>query len=397
MPLAAMLIDWNKYTEQATPRFTDGTQTTMGRRVMGRTAQGVLAVLAGMTAGVAAWGVNPVSSATPGAAPGGPPAAIAAQPTEWTTTGRGPEPPDQGVWLGAWVQPTTATPNGRAQALTAFDELVQGDLPIAHMFHEWTDAFPGPTQESFQGLGKLQMISWSGADTREITKGLHDDLIRQRAEAIRDYGVPLLLRWRWEMDRPNLQSQIHSPQDYISAWRRIRWIFTEVGARNAAFVWCPHVQGFTDPTRDAAAYYPGDGQVDWLCTDVYPGPTYERFGPQMDAFMEFASQRPRPVIIGEFGATHDGEAAGARGDWIRQVRRYVSGTPQIKAAVYFSAKQTSPAYDSTLDGDWDLIAAMRALTRDPHFQAAPPALDPPVVDPPVTDPPVVDPPVTEGG
>lgn len=94
------------------------------------------------------------------------------------------------------------------------------------------------------------------------------------------------------MDRPNLTQSVHSPEDYVAAWKRIRGIFTEVGATNAGFVWCPHVQGFVDEKRNAAAYYPGDDQVDWLCTDVYPGKEFDGFAEQMDTFMAFAAKHP---------------------------------------------------------------------------------------------------------
>lgn len=118
------------------------------------------------------------------------------------TTGRGPELPGEGVWLGAWVKPDWQTPEGRVEALTAFGEQTRGKVVLAHMFHDWEDDFPGPTEHAFQAAGKLQMISWSGADTRSIRDGVYDQLIRQRAEKIKQFGVPLPLRWRWRWTAP---------------------------------------------------------------------------------------------------------------------------------------------------------------------------------------------------
>lgn len=293
-----------------------------------------------------------------------------------STTGRGPQMPAKGAWLGAWVKPSWQTPSGRLDALTAFSEQTGGKIAVAHMFHEWEDDFPGPTEHAIEAAGMLQMISWSGTDTRSIADGVYDPLIRQRAEAIKRFGVPVLLRWRWEMDRPNLRQSVRSPEDYVVAWKHIRAIFTEVGANNAAWVWCPHVQGFVESDRNAAAYYPGDDQVDWLCTDVYPGKGYDGFAAQMDSFMAFARERPRPVLIGEFGVTHDGKP-GQRGDWLREAHAYVKRHPQIKAVLYFAAKQTKgPEYDSTFDDDPDGLAAYRELTADPYFSAPVPTAAP---------------------
>ncbi|MGC4806591.1 glycoside hydrolase family 26 protein [Micromonospora sp. DT233] len=309
------------------------------------------------------------SGATPsGATPNAAPRAVDGV----VTTGWGPQLPAKGAWLGAWVKPDVQNPQGRVDALAAFAEQTGSKLPLAHMFHDWTDDFPGRTEEGFQAAGKLQMISWSGTDTRAIRDGVHDELIRQRAEKIKQFGVPLLLRWRWEMDRPNLRPSVHSPEDYIAAWKHIRAIFTQVGTTNAAFVWCPHVQGFVDGARNAAAYYPGDDQVDWLCTDVYPGKEFDGFAAQMDTFMTFAAQHPRPVIIGEFGVTYPG-APGQRGAWLREAHTYLKRQPRIKAAVYFAAKQTKPAYDSTFDDDPEGLAAFRELTADAWFTSSPPA------------------------
>jgi hypothetical protein len=287
----------------------------------------------------------------------------------YETTGRGPQLPAKGAWLGAWVKPDWQTASGRAGALHAFGEQTGATLAIGHMFHGWADEFPGPTQEAFQAMGKLQMISWSGTDTRSITSGVYDNIIRKRAEEIRDFGLPVLLRWRWEMDRPNLAASVRTPGDYVAAWKHIRRIFTTVGATNAAWVWCPHVLGFVDAERNAAAYYPGDDQVDWLCTDVYPGTDFDGFAEQMDAFMSFARERPRPIMIGEFGVTTPAEGH-RRAGWLREARDYIKAHPQIKAAVYFAQKQTrKPVYDSTFGSDPEGLAAFRELAEDPYFAA----------------------------
>ena len=195
----------------------------------------------------------------------------------------------------------------------------------------------------------------------------------------------MLLRWRWEMDRPNLAASVRSPGDYVAAWKHIRGIFTDVGATNAAWVWCPHVLGFVDSSRNAAAYYPGDDQVDWLCTDVYPGTDFDEFTAQMDAFMEFARERPRPVLLGEFGVTTQGQP-GQRGAWLREAREYIKTHPQIKAAVYFAQKQTKkPVYDSTFDSDPEGLEAFREMTDDPYFSPPLPPLHPAASPTPRTD------------
>ncbi|MCX6467508.1 MAG: hypothetical protein NTW05_28585, partial [Pseudonocardiales bacterium] len=215
------------------------------------------------------------------------------------------------------------------------------------------------------------LLSWAGTDTRSIVTGSYDAVIRQRAEAIRDLGRPVLLRFRWEMDRPNLRTIVRDPEDFVAAWRHTRQIFTEVGALNAAWVWCPHVLGFVDPTRDARAYYPGDDEVDWLCADVYSEPSAGEalvpFGDLMDSFLEFAQLRTKPIIVAEYGV-RSVAAPADRARWLRDAHAYVRAHPQVKALVYFSSSQVDrPGLDTTVT-DPETLAAFRELAADPYFQ-----------------------------
>ena len=84
----------------------------------------------------------------------------------------------------------------------------------------------------------------------------------------------MLLRYRWEMDRPNLRAQMWSGEDYVAAWKHVRAIFTAEGATNASWVWCPTVEGFQRRLR--GRLLPGRRQVDWNCVDVYAGTKYGR-------------------------------------------------------------------------------------------------------------------------
>ncbi len=343
----------------------------MGRRV-GRTGGlAALLVLTLVVAGCTGGGKGKNAKSTP-ELPIGSSASVPGAPGPYSTTGRGPQPPGDGVWLGAWVKPDALTPTGRLTAFDDFEDQAGRQLPIAHIFHDWTDEFPTQNDEIFVQQQKLLLISWSGTDTRSITSGVYDSLIRSRARGVKDLGVPVLLRFRWEMDRPNLAASVHSPQDYVAAWKHVRKIFTDEHATNAGWVWCPHVRGFVEPGRNAAAYYPGDDQVDYLCADVYAGRDFDGFAAQLNEFMPFAQKHPRPIIIGELGVTDRGDIS-KRVAWLREVRTYTKAHPQIKGLVYFAAKQSgTPVYDTTFADDPHSQAAFRELAADPYFAARAP-------------------------
>lgn len=286
----------------------------------------------------------------------------------FTTTGRGPAVPETGAWFGAFVNAQNRRTGDQLEAIDGFEDMIDRPLALAHSFHPWQDDFPSTYDYELVHRGKLLMISWAGTDTRSIVTGVYDEEIRRRAVAVRDFRTPILLRYRWEMDRPNLFNVVHSPEDYVAAWKHVRRIFTEVGADNAAWVWCPHADGFMDGR--AQPFYPGDDQVDWLCADVYSGPEMYTFTQLMAPVLEWARHRPRPLLIGEFGVVQ-GEP-GQRSAWLDEMRLALPQQPQIKGVLYFSTAQDSrPRYATTFDNEPDAVKALITLAKDPWLTRQP--------------------------
>jgi hypothetical protein len=323
-----------------------------------------LALLSGVNGGAAdddAGQPGPVVSVPTASAPSAPPE-------------RGPTPPAEGAWVGAWVKPDLPTQKGMVESVRKFEEQLGRPLDVVQVYHQWDDDFPTEADKDFVRQGRTLLLSWSGDDTRVIVSGRYDRQIAERAEAVKALGAPILLRWRWEMNRPNLQGSVWSGADFVAAWKHIRTIFTDVGATNAAWVWCPIASGF-DQTQ-GPSYYPGDDQVDWLCTDVYPGPDYRSFSDVASEFMAWAAGHDKPVLIAEYGA-EDGEP-GQRTGWLNATSTFVKTHPQIKGLVYFDARHQ----DSGRDRDFSLVPgtspwkAFVAMARQPYFDTGPPLAQP---------------------
>jgi hypothetical protein len=312
---------------------------------------------------VAATALLVLSGCAPGGSPGGgsAPTPSAAQPAVAQ-----PRPPERGVLVGAWVRPTDFSDAGRVKAFEDFEQMVGRRLDIAHVFNTWDEPFPTPSDRAFASSDRLLLISWGATNSTRITSGAEDAWIRSRARAVAALGVPVLLRWRWEMDRPNLRDIVGTPQDYIAAWKHVRAIFAEEKVTNVGWVWCPHAQGFVDPSRNAAAYYPGDDQVDWLCADVYAEPNGATFAQAVKPFLTWAADRPQPIIIGEFGVRK-----GDRGRWLRDAWKFVEGAPKIKGLVYFDGEsKANDGLDHRLSRTPDAVKAFRELVRNPYFDPA---------------------------
>ena len=279
--------------------------------------------------------------------------------------GGGPKPPKTGAWVGAVVQPPDFTKKSEEQAVLDWESQMGRKMDVVHTYHTWDNPFPDEVDRWAVANGRTLLLSWGGTDTRVIQSGKYDDLIRQRAAAVKAFGQPILLEWRWEMDRPNLQSQIWTPEDYVAAWTHIRAIFARAKVTNVSWVWCPTADGFA--SGRAQKYYPGDAQVDWTCADVYPGENDSSFQTQAAAYLDWAKQHPKPAIIGEYGAY--GGFPGGQATWVQQAAAEAKQNPLIKGLVYFNWDDQSgrPRTQLSLRGDNDAVGAYRAFVADPYF------------------------------
>jgi hypothetical protein len=273
-----------------------------------------------------------------------------------------PAPPAQGAYFGAWVGPDVFTQANEIRAVNSLQQELGRKLGIVHTYLKWQAPFPTASDQTFLSEGQTLLISWAGTDTTQIVSGADDAWIRTRAEQIKALGKPVFLEWRWEMDRPNLQSQVHSGADYVAAWDHIRAIFASVGVGNAAWVWCPTAEGFTDGR--AAAYYPGDKEVDWICADAYPYGSHTSFAATANPFLSWASHHGKPVMIGEYGVP-ESDTGPQRAQWLNAMQQVVRADHQIKAVLYFDAD--SPGQIAYALRDGTALAAFRSIARQPYF------------------------------
>jgi hypothetical protein len=329
-----------------------------------------LAAVAVVAAAVAVVVVTDPFSSSPSSS-GPVPAGSPAPPVSGTVNpALAPAPPASGAYFGAWVGPDVFTQANEVLAVDSLQGRLGRKLSIVHTYLQWQAPFPTPSALTFLGQGSMLLISWAGTDTQQVVSGADDSWIRTRARQIKALGKPVFLEWRWEMDRPNLRSQVHSGAEYVAAWDHIRAVFAQVGVDNAAWVWCPTATGFSD--GQAAAFYPGNNEVDWICADAYPayGSTAS-FASTVTAFLGWASHYAKPVMIGEFGVPVS-DGASQRAQWLRAAQRVVLADRQIKALLYFDANPAGqgPQGSYALTGDAAALSAFRAIAAQPYFNPA---------------------------
>jgi hypothetical protein len=314
-----------------------------------------------------------------------------AEPRITTTTRAGvaPEPPAKGAYFGVWAAPPPldgrpapteppasagplapgrgATAPGMAP-VAALERGLGRQVDIVQRYYGWKAEFPGPEDRAVAAGPRQLMITWKGGDTKEIISGRFDRLIQARAHAIKALGKPVFLRWR-DMDAGALAGRVHDAPSFVAAWKHVRAIFAAEGVATVAWVWCPTANGFGG--RNAPSYYPGDDQVDWICTDAEPTPSaaYMDLSESTKLFFDWAKDRPKPVMIGEFGAP---VAYGPRrAEWLRRAA-VVLQNPQVKAVLYFDSDERAEERRDTrrryaVDGDARAVSALRELATLPYF------------------------------
>jgi hypothetical protein len=284
-------------------------------------------------------------------------------------------------------------------AVTEFEKLTQKPLSILETFASWascpgssppcqaTAAFPRPQFEAMRGYGAIPLYSWASEGTGEaaaqpefqladIIAGKFDVYIRRWAGEATAWGHPFFLRFDWEMNGnwfPWSESiNGNQPGEYVAAWRHVHAIFTEVGATNASWVWCPYVNP-NGNLQSPATLYPGDAYVDWTCLDGYnrgttasPTAPYRSFdylfGPSYREITESAAPS-KPMLLGEVA---DSEHGGSKAEWIEDMFAALpTAYPQVRGLLWFDY------YDQ--GNDWPLetsaaaTAAFAAGISDPRY------------------------------
>ena len=279
-----------------------------------------------------------------------------------------PKIPAHGAYFGAWVRPPVYSPSSQLVAVDTLQSQLGRRLDIVHTYLTWQAAFPTVSDRGELDQGSSLLLSWTGTNSQAVASGADDSFIRQRAREIKATNKPIFLEWRWEMNRPNLAGIVGSPAEFVAAWKHVRAIFAQQHVSNVAWVWCPTAKGF-GPGGNAAAYYPGDAEVDWICTDAYPGfGPYRSFSDTVQPFLSWASHHSKPVMIGEYGVQQS-YGLQQRAQWLHAAAQTVMADPQVKALVYFDSNPVGSVPDDAMALDYGSapMQAFREIADSPYF------------------------------
>jgi beta-mannanase len=293
-------------------------------------------------------------------------------------TTSGPVEPTSLYW-GAWIgnQLTGTEAPWDMNAVSRFEQQTGKPVSLIHFASPFADCshspctnynFPTGPMTAIRERGAIPFFSWSSQSTpsslnepeyqlSDVISGRYDSYIRKFAEEAKAWGHPFFLRFDWEMNGNwfpwDEGVNGNNPGEYVTAWRHVHDIFTEVGATNATWTWCPNVDPNHEYT-DAAEYYPGSEYVDWTCLDGYNwgGKRWksfnETFSYSYHRIVEGIAPG-KPMVIGEVGSAENG---GSKSAWISEMLRELPTNYQgIRGVIWF---------DKLEEGDWPIESSPAA-------------------------------------
>jgi hypothetical protein len=279
-------------------------------------------------------------------------------------------PKQRGSYWGAWIgtQLTGGQPPWDMSAVSHFEGMVGKGLSLIEFAAPFADCgaspctpykFPAFEMNTIRDYGAIPFFSWGSQSVpvpddldepafqlADVVNGTYDNYIREFAEGAKAWGHPFFLRFDWEMNGNWFpwaeDANGNNPGEYVAAWRHVHDIFTQVGATNATWVWCPYVNS-SPQMRPLASFYPGDEYVDWTSLDgfnwasngVNPAP-WTAFDKIFSGSYRTITKKiapSKPMILAEMASGGKGHA---KATWIDDMFKSLrTKYPRVRGLIWF--------------------------------------------------------------
>jgi mannan endo-1,4-beta-mannosidase len=232
---------------------------------------------------------------------------------------------------------------------------------IAVYYSTWNERFQAIFAQQAWRHGTIVLVQMEpfGVGLAAIAAGASDVYLRAYADAVRDFGHPVILSFSHEGNGPWYPWGTDTPASvYVAAWRHVVTVFRQRGAGNVTWLWAVNVGLLPALT----ARYPGRGYVNWIGVTGYyasADSTFRNVLAQTIAYVRTLAHG-KPVLIDETGIAAGPARPAQIANLFRAARR-----DRLLGVVYFDVRQSGGAYaqDWQLEGDPASVAAFRRAAK----------------------------------
>jgi mannan endo-1,4-beta-mannosidase len=188
------------------------------------------------------------------------------------------------------------------QPIAEFASSVGRKPNLAESFSGWAEPFDTAYANVLHshGITPLVQIDPTDALLGEIAAGNYDDYLRPYADAVADYGHPVIIGFGQEMNAPWFPWGFGhvSASTFVAAWQHLWRVFRSEGADNVTWLWT--IQADEPGTGPIADWWPGARYVSWVGIDGFynrPSDTFASvFQGTITTLRTFTS---KPVLLSE--------------------------------------------------------------------------------------------------
>lgn len=211
-----------------------------------------------------------------------------------------------GTYLGVYEPGVPESYSG----VTAFtkDTGIRPDMVV--YYSGWLEPFRASfaTIVAKNGAVPLVQIEPTNVSLAAIASGRYDGYLSSYAEAVRDYGGPVILSFGHEMNGSwySWGYRHASPAKFVAAWRHIVTVFRLAGAENVTWLWTVNVISDTPDGKISgpAPWWPGSSYVNWVGIDGYYYQSSWRFASLFGStVVAVRGLTDAPILIAETGAS----------------------------------------------------------------------------------------------
>jgi hypothetical protein len=213
--------------------------------------------------------------------------------------------------------------------------------------------------------------AWQSNMVYSVLNGAYDEFLANYAQAVADFGHPVLFRLGNEMNGDWVPyagyNTSRDPQLFVEFYRYVHSFFQQAGAQNVIWIWNPNGKSFPDfAWNDELMYYPGDEFVDvvgltaYNTGNYYPGEHWQSFADLYEGlYYSYLYKFKQPLMITEFASSSHG---GDKNQWVWEMFQHIRHYDKIKVAVWWDGADYDHgqvARDYFIDEPFSLVDLFR--------------------------------------